>query len=76
MGPQEIPNKGFGVPGGVWTPISGLPYLCPIPIVDTHTTYGTYFPTRGEFVFVNLSSIRTIREQLPCLQLLSDGSDG
>ena len=27
MGPQEIKNRGFGVPGGVWTPISGLPYL-------------------------------------------------
>ena len=25
MGPQEVKNRGFGVPGGVWTPISSLP---------------------------------------------------
>ena len=30
MGTQEVKNNGFGVLGGVRTPISGLPYLCPI----------------------------------------------
>ena len=40
-GPRRSKMKVLGVPGGVCTPISSLPYLSPIPIVETHTTYRT-----------------------------------
>ena len=31
MGPQEVKNRSLGILGGVWTPISGLPYLSFVP---------------------------------------------
>ena len=42
LGPHGAPGdpkcKFLGVPGVVWAPISSLPYLCPIPIVETYST--------------------------------------